>query len=350
MNIKIKYWFTLVELIIVITIISILSTIAFLYFSWFTNKARDSKRMYDITNLEKAVEIYSIKTWKYPDVETDNIAKFYWKNIFKYWDIDDNLSNVLNIKSLKTDEISNQKYIYWVTDDNLEFQVWAFLEDKNNFSYIKKAYANDEKYISLVEWNYDWLIKFSTWWKMYVANPPSLLLNNSWSLELSWNENMYFLVNNWNNIYHNIRNIDWVNSVLSKLNWSWATLTWVLIDSITNENIANHFTNENNLLVSFWWDLELIWKNIFWKNSAISYNNCEYNGFWFNHWENKVFYKNQNSFNCLSDSIIYNCNNWIILDNWNLVSWLTEYIYDSCIDDTTCRFDFWNLFDWSCHF
>lgn len=350
MNIKNKNWFTLVELIIVITILSILSTIAFLSFSWFTHKAKDSKRLTDVTNIKKSVEIFSIKAWKYPDISSDNKALAYWKEIFKYWEIDNNLTELLGIKWLTKDSISSKNYIYGVSFNNKKFQVWGFLEDKNNFSFILKTYANNDNYISIVEWNYDWMIKFSTWWSLYITNPPSLLLNNTWSVQLFSESDLYFLINNWNNIYHNIKNIDWAWKILNDINWSWATLTWVVIDNINSDNIVNYFTEENNLLVSFWWDLEKIWTNIFWNTSSISYNNCEYNGFWFNHWENKVFYKKTESFNCLNDSIIYTCTNWVVQEDWNPISWLTEFIYDQCIDDTTCRFDFWNLFDGSCHF
>lgn len=347
---KNKKWFTLVELIIVITILSILSTIAFISFSWYTVKTRDSKRLSDISNIKKSIEIFSITTWKYPDIESENKAYAYWKEIFKYWEFNDWILNLLKIKGLHKDNISSKNLVYWVTLDNNKFQVWSFLEESKNFSFINKTYANSENYISLVDWNYDWIIKFSTWWKLYISNPPSLLLNNTWSIDLFSSDEKYFLINNWNNIYHNIKNIDWVNNVLSGMNGSWATLTWVLIDNINSDNIANYFTNENWLLASFWWDIEKIWNTILWNNSSISYNNCEYNGFWFNHWEKKVFYKSNQSFNCLNDWVIYSCNNWIVYENSNIISWLTEFSFDQCVDNTTCRFDIWNLFDWTCHF
>jgi len=52
-------WFTLVELIIVITILAILATIAFLSFQSFSADARDSKRVSDLWNINKAISLKS---------------------------------------------------------------------------------------------------------------------------------------------------------------------------------------------------------------------------------------------------------------------------------------------------
>jgi prepilin-type N-terminal cleavage/methylation domain-containing protein len=59
-------WFTLVELIVVITIIAILWTIAFITLQWYSAQARDSKRLSDIQNIKKSLELFSLNTWKYP--------------------------------------------------------------------------------------------------------------------------------------------------------------------------------------------------------------------------------------------------------------------------------------------
>ena len=53
--------FTLVELIVVITILAILATVAFVSFSWYSRDARNSKVMYDVTNLNSAMEAHLSK-------------------------------------------------------------------------------------------------------------------------------------------------------------------------------------------------------------------------------------------------------------------------------------------------
>jgi general secretion pathway protein G len=58
--------FTLVELIVVITILVILWTIAFLNLWGFQSHARDSVRIENLTNLKKWLDIFQIKSGKYP--------------------------------------------------------------------------------------------------------------------------------------------------------------------------------------------------------------------------------------------------------------------------------------------
>lgn len=61
-----KLGFTLIELIVVITILAILWTIAFVSIQWYSAQARDSKRLSDIQNIKKSLELFSLNTWKYP--------------------------------------------------------------------------------------------------------------------------------------------------------------------------------------------------------------------------------------------------------------------------------------------
>lgn len=58
-----KKGFTLIELIIVITILLILLTIAFLNFWNYVSEARDSVRISDLKNIEKALLLYEMKEW-----------------------------------------------------------------------------------------------------------------------------------------------------------------------------------------------------------------------------------------------------------------------------------------------
>ena len=80
--IKNKYAFTLVELIIVVVILAILATIAFLTLWNYRWETINVKRLSDKNNIEKALEIYKIKHWKYPDIiEEDE----FWEQIFWTW-------------------------------------------------------------------------------------------------------------------------------------------------------------------------------------------------------------------------------------------------------------------------
>jgi len=57
--------FSLVELLVVIAIIGILSTLAVIYLGGASEKARDSKRIDDITKLANAMELYKQETGTY---------------------------------------------------------------------------------------------------------------------------------------------------------------------------------------------------------------------------------------------------------------------------------------------
>ncbi len=46
----------------------------------YTNKARDSKRLSDKSNIEKTLEIYKYKTWEYPDFYLDEN----WHKVFEH--------------------------------------------------------------------------------------------------------------------------------------------------------------------------------------------------------------------------------------------------------------------------
>jgi len=59
-----KKWFTLVELLVVMTIIWILSTIWILWFLKYIEWARDTKRVSDVTEIDKAVTTFNTKGYK----------------------------------------------------------------------------------------------------------------------------------------------------------------------------------------------------------------------------------------------------------------------------------------------
>ena len=61
-----KKGFTLVELIVSITILAILWTIAIISFQWYTKNSRDSVRIADVNNLQTWLELFQVKSWKYP--------------------------------------------------------------------------------------------------------------------------------------------------------------------------------------------------------------------------------------------------------------------------------------------
>lgn len=59
--------FSLVELLVVITIIAILSVVAYTAIGGQTIKARDSKRMQDLSTMQSAMELYFVEFATYPN-------------------------------------------------------------------------------------------------------------------------------------------------------------------------------------------------------------------------------------------------------------------------------------------
>lgn len=69
--------FTLIELLVVVSIIGVLAAIAFINLSSSQKKSRDSKRMADLGDISKAIQLYHEKEGSYPDnVIQNNYCKF----------------------------------------------------------------------------------------------------------------------------------------------------------------------------------------------------------------------------------------------------------------------------------
>lgn len=73
--------FTLVELLVVIAIISLLASVVLASFSKTREKARDSKRVQDLLQVQKALELYKAENNKYPPDPkgTDNAGISCWQ-------------------------------------------------------------------------------------------------------------------------------------------------------------------------------------------------------------------------------------------------------------------------------
>ncbi len=88
-----KQAFTLVELIIVISIIAILATIAFISFKNYSWNARDWNRITSIKNIQTWLDLYMMKTGKYPKPEWNiQIWTLWWWDFAYKWEIGESIS------------------------------------------------------------------------------------------------------------------------------------------------------------------------------------------------------------------------------------------------------------------
>jgi type II secretory pathway pseudopilin PulG len=239
---KKKYnWFTLVELIIVITVLAILSTIWFLWFTWYTKDARNSTRTTTISSVKTSLALYKEETSKYPypdgPISSWSINNQQLVNNGEIWDW---MKIILKISWELKDPLTWTNYTYWVTSDNKEYQIWSISEWWELWWIIvENAYAAWE--IAKVEWSYKWILKYSSGSRTYVSNVPSLIFNNTWSVDLMSNW-VYYVINNKENLPYNIK---WIKDIsiqkknstelIKELTNTWsAVLTWVDITEIIN--------------------------------------------------------------------------------------------------------------------
>ena len=106
--------FTLIELLVVIAIIGVLATLVLLQLGTARSRARDAKRIADVSQLRQAVELYyEDNSGAYPaDITTANLSKY--------------------LTNIPTDPLNvATTYGYMTKDANrFSFQLWTELEQK----------------------------------------------------------------------------------------------------------------------------------------------------------------------------------------------------------------------------
>ncbi len=339
-----KKAFTLVELIIVITILAILASLAFMSFKNYSWNARDSNRISTVKTLQTWLELYQTKVWSYPSPEWEILV---WtindKELTYKWEIKDIISKQINLNTIPYDPyISNQNYVYGVTQNSQEYEIGSVFEWETAYQNIlPTTYAAN--YQAKVEGNYKWYILFNsgsqkeeTW----VANIPSLIYSFSWVLGQTGNllnqEQTYYSINNGTNLPYQLngnslnikQNSDRVLQEKNKN--SDAKLLVISKKDIAEENLPADITNDI-LYASFWVenkkDLEaLITGKI---STKIEYKNCEFQWKIIPHLQTITLYNKENidkfsSQTCNESFQVKTCTN-------GTLSWDEEYQYPTCI-------------------
>lgn len=191
---KCNKWFTLVELIVVITILSILSTIAYISFIGYQISARDSIRVSDVNNITKVIELYDLKTSKFPSVSGEVNITFSWANIWEQWIFwNESYVDAKRISEVPKDPLTKSSYMYSRTNATSEYQVWGILE-KVGSAFLSSTYsdvyaADDKKNFSanIVRWNYNGkFIVHTEDQYYYILWVPSILGNTIEDVELNY--------------------------------------------------------------------------------------------------------------------------------------------------------------------
>lgn len=230
-NNKNKKAFTLIELIIVITILAILATIAFISFQNYTKDARDWNRVSTLTQLQKWLELYTIKTGNYPNPEgTIFTGSFNTTPLAFVGNIWENISRLINMNEIPTDPLSKDNYKYGISEKQQYYQIAATLENKTAY----------------VIWNFQWLLKDT----LNIYKLPGLLF--TWDPNFNLNQT-YFLENKWINIPYTLDNQPLQN-----------TLTWIVL-SLPLPTKEDWESKKTTIVNSFWFTEEKIWQFIFWN-------------------------------------------------------------------------------------
>ena len=229
MQTKRKQAFTLVELIVVITILAILWTIAFISLQCYSAQARDSKRLSDIQNIKKSLELFSLNTWKYPLPDSGTWVLYAGEILCTQWIVWDtvtiNLSRNLNEKPL--DPLTEIEYTYSTINSQTKYELLSIYESDlvsyNNL--LKQTNAGNANYPK-INWNYNWIfVKADS----YYIPTPSII-----NAELNW---IWWTLDN-TNITSQITT-GWENNIA---NWSIESSTWWLLNFNLNKKPSNKRT------------------------------------------------------------------------------------------------------------
>lgn len=353
--------FTVVELIIVITIVAILATIAFVSYQWFTTSSRDANRLSSLTNIEKGLNIFQIKTWKLPFPENSITLLSNWVVIWYQWDIADQTSQLLNFSKTPLEEWDGTYFTYSTNINRNIFQIWWFLE-KSQTSFLESTYATSLYYASRYFTSVGsqlWILLVNTWSDI---NKPLHKLRSEASFTGFEINTFTWTLSNWINIWElkvvfnnePSNNITWTGKVLSNIeinyndefnivspnceNWFtessiykiptggpqtvWYTslvwwVSWVF-KVCNNKNQLGSFSNLHVLMPNcpVWWELSS--QYIVWLASQSGH--CESN-WWWNHIACKVCtpLPITTSFQSWDEVVMSHCPAW-----WNQ-SWLAPW-------------------------
>jgi len=206
-----KSAFTLIELIVIITILAILWTIAFISIQWYSAQARDSKRLSDIQNIKKSLELFSLNTWKYPLADDYFTVSYSWEQARHqgtvWYQVTTNLSR--NLAKKPTDPLTWLEYTYSTTHSQTEYEVLGLYESDlvtgvpvPLLAVPVPTYANSQDYPK-IEWTYN---------QIYVKTPNFYVPTPS--------------IINWN-LFENTDLINTLDLIQSQVTTGWDNIPWV---------------------------------------------------------------------------------------------------------------------------
>ncbi len=341
LNLKSRFGFTLVELVIVIWIVMILWTTWILLLNKWLWNSRDTKRLSDKSNIMMSMDMYrtSHKRYILPDDYTWVIWN--WWTLWYQWIFWESVMRTLDTFDKEPKDPSTKDYYkYSVSNDKKEYQIMILLENQQTYNSIlnNKVEASDQ--IVDIDWNYDWYISTKVSWQYYIWNTPSLFVDiNNYTWNLVWwkfvvSGDVSTILDNqsteiatwWEILYVDVTNLkDWLSDGTDEIN---DIKTKFSVDQEKAVELLNSIlwidvTNVSNLW-SWCQTTTYDWYNIptleYWKSWS-----------WVKTWAVSNWQRTY--------TISVMCNNWTFV-YWNeLVSvtcdtWYVEWANYTCIQDT----------------
>jgi prepilin-type N-terminal cleavage/methylation domain-containing protein len=214
--------FTLVELIVVVTILAILWTIAFISLQWYTQEARDSKRISDVRSLISKITIENAKWISYSEIMNEN-----WEDtsLTINWTSQtgtQNKDDLINWELLKENK---ENFVDPLTKSPYPFAYAIWNSNWQWYDFMQLAYVSEKTGLTKLVWNY---------YKMNEEeDSPSLFV---WCIA---NENTE-IEENWCPIYD-----VWVPytpppaSCASYIEWNWTFTEWTPVKANTKWQTTN---------------------------------------------------------------------------------------------------------------
>ncbi len=181
---KNKKAFTLVELIVVITILAILWTIAFISLQWYSQDARDSTRVSDLSNIKSSLELFHLDAGKYPTPTSGVNITYSWWLVWTQWTFWNTVfTNVNKINKIPLDPLTVKEYTYSITSGKNEYELWWMIEweiiTMNLWKIWKVNAAWTIEAIAIVTWHYNWqMTKTLSGTNCWILAIPTIISND----------------------------------------------------------------------------------------------------------------------------------------------------------------------------
>jgi len=260
MNIKNLKWFTFVELIVVITLISILTTIWTFSYVWYLWESRDSQRKSDLTKLSSALKMYKQKRWYYAIPWKIFNISYSWTILAKQWKLDTNV-RLNSLENLPIDPKNKLNYIYSITANKQEYEIWATLEnDNSNMSYVEWNYKSVSKNVLptllIATWAVEWANVEIKEWNSWADVNRKLFVYNSQYHNLAYTfKNPYNVFSDWISFTGLLNEVEtnstyWQNS--DYRNCTEIKEAWKLLLPLTSTPFEYQIITETGALVNTW--------------------------------------------------------------------------------------------------